>query len=114
LYAHVVIIHSEDLYAHAVIRQPASAELLARFEVGQGSAELYASANIRHLDLQELFSAIIVRQLVASNLYVSFYVRPFELRAGEMIIGGRDRLLDIGGTDREMTIRGRNRRMRIR
>ncbi len=86
---------SAELYGIAEIRQPASAELLARFEVGQGSAELYARANIRNLDSQELFSAFIVRQLVASNLYFTFYVRPFELRAGEMIIGGRNRRMTI-------------------
>ncbi len=50
---------AEELYAHAEIRQPASAELLARFEVGQDSAELLARFEVGQ-DSTDLYAKFVV------------------------------------------------------
>ncbi|KKN63869.1 hypothetical protein LCGC14_0497470 [marine sediment metagenome] len=71
LYAKVIVQQpSEELYGHTEIRQPASAELLVKFEVGQGSQELYAHVVIQ--DTEDLYGHAIIRQPASADLYASF------------------------------------------
>ncbi len=46
LYAHVEFIHSIELYAYAIIRHIASVNLPATFEVGQDSADLLCKVEV--------------------------------------------------------------------
>ena len=62
LYAHVEFIRSIELYGHAEIRHPGvPAELLARFEVGQGSADLLCKFEVAQdwADLLVKFNVVI-------------------------------------------------------
>jgi hypothetical protein len=59
----------------------------------------------------DLLGRTITKHSASSDLKLSLYVSPWYLTAVEMLIGGRDRLMDLGGLDREILIGGRDRRM---
>ncbi|KKM79388.1 hypothetical protein LCGC14_1350390, partial [marine sediment metagenome] len=72
LYAHVVIIHSEDLYAHAIIRQPTSVDLYAHVVIIH-SEDLYAHAVIRQPDSADLYASFEAQ--VSLDLYAHAVIR---------------------------------------
>jgi len=90
------------------------ADLLGKFDVGQDSQNLLANVEIQQSGPAELLGNVEVQQLEGLDLISNFYVSPLYLTADEMLIGGRDRRMDLGGLDREMVVGGRDRRMKIK
>jgi len=105
------ITHSVDLLGKVGITH--SVELLSHFEVGQDYIDLIARFEVGQ-DAEELPGRGVIRHSASSDLKFSLYVSPWYLTAVEMLIGGRDRRMDLGGLDREMVIGGRKRRMKIK
>lgn len=103
-----------ELLSRGIIRHVGiPVELLGRVEVGQGSVDLPARFEVGQ-GAEELLGRTAIRHPATSDLKLSLYVRPRHLTAAEMLIGGRDRRIDLGGLDRKMVVGGRDRRMRIR
>jgi len=91
----------------------AIADLFGKFEA-QAVADLLANVEIQQSGPAELLGNFEVQQLEGLDLISNFYVSPLYLTADEMLIGGRDRRMDLGGLDREMVVGGRDRRMKIK
>ncbi len=80
---------SVDLYAHAIIRQPASAELYGNVEISailSSSAELYGTAEIRNIDTAEVYAHFIVRNIDSAELYAHVEIQDTAELYGHAII----------------------------
>ena len=70
---------SKELYAHFIVRNIASAELYALFEVAfaviSGSAEAYAHAIIRNIGSAEVYGTVEVRHPASAELYATAEIR---------------------------------------